>query len=87
MQYAFNYREDDANASDPKGSCTAATCHAGSAALTVPATMAATSMTYTAMAGGAPIAGPLTSAAQIYLTGVQWQLNVPPARPPTARSI
>ena len=77
MQYAFNYREDDANATDPKGSCTLASCYAGMAALTVPATVTTASMPYSAVSGGVPIAGPLTPAAQTYLTGVQWQLVVP----------
>lgn len=78
VQYAFNYREDDANATDPKGSCAAASCYAGMAALPVPATATSTSMAYSAVSGGVPIAGPLTATAQTYLTGVQWQFVVPP---------
>ena len=77
MQFAFNYREDAANANDPKGSCTAASCWAGEAAVTVPATMATTPITYSSVSGGAPIAGALTPAAQTYLTGIQWQFDVP----------
>lgn len=77
MVFSFNYREDDANASDPKGSCAAALCYAGQAPVTVPAAMTTTAIAYSAVAGGAPIAGPLTPAAQTFLTGVQWQFNVP----------
>jgi hypothetical protein len=77
MQYAFNYREDSANASDPKGSCTAASCYAGQATVTVPASVTSTSIAYSAVSGGVPIAGALTTAAQTYLTGVLWQFAVP----------
>ncbi len=81
-QFAFNYREDSANASDPKGSCTAASCYAGAAPVTVPASMATVPVAYADVSGGEPVAGALTPAAQTYLTGVLWQLTAPAA--PTA---
>ena len=77
MVFSFNYREDASNASDAKGSCTIANCYAGQAAVTVPATLTSTSIAYSDVTGGAPIAGPLTTQAQTYLTGVQWQFTVP----------
>ncbi len=77
MQYAFNYREDSANATDLKGSCTAASCYAGQATITLPASVTSMSIAYSAVSGGVPIAGALTTAAQTYLTGVMWQFTVP----------
>ena len=76
MQYSFNFREDDANATDAKGSCTAASCYAAQAAVTVPATTATISIAYSGVSGGAPVAGALTTASETYLTGVQWQFTV-----------
>ena len=46
MVYSFNYREDAANAQDPKGSCTAASCYAAQGSVTVPASVTSTSIAY-----------------------------------------
>jgi hypothetical protein len=79
MQFSFNYRDDVNAASDSNqlGACTATSCYGGQANFTVLATPAPVSIAYSAVTGGAPIAGALTTTAKTFLTGVIWQINVP----------
>ena len=79
MQSSFNYRDDVNAASDSNqlGACTATSCYGGQANFTVLATPAPVSIAYSAVTGGAPIAGALTTTAKTFLTGVIWQITVP----------
>ncbi len=79
MQFSFNFRDVVNAASDTNhlGACTATSCYGGQANFTVPATPATISIAYSAVAGGQPISGPLTTAAKTFLTGVIWQITVP----------
>lgn len=73
MFYVQIFREDVANAINPMGSCTASSCYAPEAQVTVTSTIVTTSISFAAMLSGAPV----PTVDKQYLIGVQWQFNVP----------
>jgi hypothetical protein len=82
MQFSFNFRDVVPAATDTNhlGACTPTAtvgCYGGQANFAVPATPGTVSIAYSAVAGGQPVSGPLTTTAKTFLTGVIWQITVP----------
>lgn len=73
MQYSTNFMEDDANSSDPKGSCTASSCYAPQKTVTPTTTSTTVSVPFV---GGGTGGAPVTTVDTAALTGIQWQFTI-----------
>jgi hypothetical protein len=76
VQYSANYTGADATATDPKGSCTLASCYSPQKTLTIPATPTQMQIAWADTGtNGSPV-GPVDPTA---LTSTQWQFTIPAA--------
>ncbi len=73
VQYSTNYTAADAAATDPKGSCTLASCYSPQKTLTIPAT--ATQMQI-AWADTGTAGSPVGAVDPTTLTSIQWQFTI-----------